>query len=212
MKNFYSRLLYATIITAILYAIFYFYIDRPVAYMMQPLANTIYFKIGYVMMWIGKPAIWAILALIGVIFYLTTGGYKKQNRALDSLFLICASLVLSSVLNTILKDLLARYRPIELFQYGYYGFHFLATAWALNSTPSGHATVAFTFASSLSFLYRRWCGIFYILAILMAVSRIVMDHHYVSDVIFGAYIGIISTMIIRHMFAKKLTILTNIVD
>jgi membrane-associated phospholipid phosphatase len=60
-----------------------------------------------------------------------------------------------------------------------------------NSFPSGHAMVAFATAACLARYYPRWSPLFYAVAILVAIERVLEVAHYVSDVVAGAGIGII---------------------
>ncbi len=56
------------------------------------------------------------------------------------------------------------------------------------SFPSGHTQVAFSLASSLSEKY-GYPYVFYTLAGLVGLARIVKNMHYLSDVVVGAYSG-----------------------
>jgi membrane-associated phospholipid phosphatase len=57
------------------------------------------------------------------------------------------------------------------------------------SFPSGHATLAFATAAALSYLSPRGRWLFLALATGTALSRVVMQAHFYSDVIFGAALG-----------------------
>lgn len=59
------------------------------------------------------------------------------------------------------------------------------------SFPSGHATLAFAGAYILAREHRKWAKLYYLLAILIAISRIYLGKHYPSDVLFGGLIGIL---------------------
>jgi membrane-associated phospholipid phosphatase len=57
------------------------------------------------------------------------------------------------------------------------------------SFPSGHATLAFALAAVLCYVSPRGRPVFVILAAGCAMSRVVMQAHFWSDVIFGAAVG-----------------------
>lgn len=70
--------------------------------------------------------------------------------------------------------------------------------WHTYSFPSGHATISFAFATSLSILFLNssllfsWVYVlaFFLVALLITISRIVVGVHYVTDVLAGALLGL----------------------
>ena len=71
------------------------------------------------------------------------------------------------------------------------------------SLPSGHATTAFAAAVAFGALFPRARIAFWIYAMLVAVSRIVLTAHHPSDVIVGAAVGAWSALLIRNWFAAR---------
>lgn len=57
------------------------------------------------------------------------------------------------------------------------------------SFPSGHATLAFAVAGALSYAFPRGKPLFIAVAFLTALSRVVQEAHFWSDVLFGAALG-----------------------
>lgn len=96
------------------------------------------------------------------------------------------------IITTIVKVILARYRPEMLLFDNHYGFHFFSFKKAYNSMPSGHT--ALTFAGLLAianFFEKKYITLIaIIISGLVAVSRIIILDHFISDVIVAAYIGI----------------------
>ena len=72
----------------------------------------------------------------------------------------------------------------------------------VNSFPSGHTQVAFTIAILIILYTNRYTLIILIFAIFMGVSRIFMSMHFPSDLIFGAYIGSLTSILIFDWFYK----------
>lgn len=107
-----------------------------------------------------------------------------------------------SLLSTLLKRLIGRGRPYVFDQAGLFG---LKPNWldaAYQSFPSGHATTAFALATVLGFLAPRWFKPALGLAAVIAVSRIALGMHYLSDVIFGGAIGLVGAYAVRWLFAQ----------
>lgn len=96
------------------------------------------------------------------------------------------------LITTIVKVILARYRPEMLLFDNRYGFHFFSFKKAYNSMPSGHT--ALTFAGLLAianFFDKKFITIIAVaVCCFVAVSRIIILDHFISDVIVAAYIGI----------------------
>lgn len=97
--------------------------------------------------------------------------------------------------NFILKDWVARPRPLEIAPY-------LDWAKALGVTedgfsfPSGHVTAAMAGMSALCFTRgRKWIIPSVLWVLLMAVSRNYLMAHYPSDVLFAALVGLLSAII-----------------
>jgi undecaprenyl-diphosphatase len=59
------------------------------------------------------------------------------------------------------------------------------------SFPSGHTMTAFSIALVVSFFYPSLEGALFFLALSIAVSRIVLGMHYLSDVLAGTVLGVV---------------------
>lgn len=72
------------------------------------------------------------------------------------------------------------------------------------SFPSGHTSSAFTFAMALTLVLKnKWASIgSFVFAFLMGVSRIYVGVHYPTDVIAGAFVGILYALIGYFIFSK----------
>jgi len=91
---------------------------------------------------------------------------------------VALSLLLATIVVSILKNIITRYRPGE------------SGSDTPNSFPSGHTTSAFAVAGSL-FLYLRLRGIpLLVVAGAIGFSRLFRGSHYLSDVVAGLGIGL----------------------
>jgi undecaprenyl-diphosphatase len=110
-----------------------------------------------------------------------------------TLFLF-ATVGISGIVCDIIKPILGRARPIMGLRDGIYGISpFTRLGFAWNSMPSGHATTAFALACSLTILYPRGRLLWFIFALLVSASRVMVDAHYLSDVCAGAVLGWLTT-------------------
>jgi len=150
---------------------------------------------------------WYIVASI-ILYLFFRYIYKNNLNASRSVF-VFLSLGLGGIFADILKWIAGRYRPVELFNHGYFGFEFFRTGYKWTSFPSGHAQTAFALAMALTILFPRWGMPLFIVAGAVGVSRIILTSHYLSDVIAGAGIGILLTLAIKYYFDRKQIKLTE---
>lgn len=121
--------------------------------------------------------IWFFLA--GLLFFREK---KRHHRFFLPIGL--AGVFSSSIVNLILKPLIARPRPdltMGAIIVGNGSFDY--------SFPSGHATMSFAAAVVLSRTEPKWRRAFYLLAVLVSFSRIYLGKHYPLDVAVGALLG-----------------------
>ncbi|MEG0164992.1 phosphatase PAP2 family protein [Anaerorhabdus sp.] len=144
--------------------------------------------------WIGDwMLLWAILFVIYFIF-------KKQGRNAKILALsLCISFLVNQL---VLKNIVKRPRPfVENSQ-----LPSLINEPTSYSFPSSHSATSFAVASSLSLVNKSLRFISYLLAILIAFSRVYLNVHHPSDVLVGALVGILSTYVaekIVNLFEKR---------
>jgi membrane-associated phospholipid phosphatase len=129
--------------------------------------------------------------------------FVKKNKvwAMKMLFLII-SISASGLMNTLIKWIAGRNRPINLFNHGLFGFDFFKIGYELNSFPSGHSVTVFSLAAALSILFPRFGYLAFVPAAVIASSRVLLTSHYVSDVIAGAAIGMVCTLPVKYYFDR----------
>jgi len=114
---------------------------------------------------------------------------KKLAVVGDKLFFLFVIVALAGIAVDIIKPVLGRARPVILLREGFYGFHPLTFDAAWKSMPSGHANTCFALACVLAVLFPRLRILWFAIAFADALSRVMVNAHYVSDVIAGAVIG-----------------------
>jgi undecaprenyl-diphosphatase len=126
---------------------------------------------------LGDGWLWAALG----IALLAYGGRQRFAAVGSAGLSACAGIVLFWAVKKVCK----RERPCELAP------HCWATLRPPDefSFPSGHTITAFTIAFSVGFFYPGMLAALLVVATIIAVSRIVLGMHFVSDVLIGAAIG-----------------------
>lgn len=111
-----------------------------------------------------------------------------------------AAVAASGIATNIVKALLGRFRPKLYFRDQLYGFDFFHWKSDYLAFPSGHTTTAFAVATVLTILWPRHVAAYFLLALLVAASRVLSNAHWVSDVLGGGFVGIAVTLYVRHVF------------
>jgi membrane-associated phospholipid phosphatase len=102
---------------------------------------------------------------------------------------VFVTIAVPGIVADIMKPVFARARPVLLFRENLFGFTWgspHANAW---SFPSGHSITVTALAVALYAIYPPAWPAYALLALAVMASRIVLDQHYLSDVIAGFYIG-----------------------
>jgi membrane-associated phospholipid phosphatase len=113
------------------------------------------------------------------------------------------AIAVPGVLVTVGKRLIGRARPYSWESAG--AFDFAPLRWHADfaSLPSGHGTTAFATAFAIGALFPRMRVPLWMLAIMVAVSRVAVSAHYPSDVVAGAVIGVFGALVVRNWFAAR---------
>lgn len=140
-----------------------------------------------------------IVALAAPATLFTIGAIKKDSLTKQNALMITGSLVGSTVIMLGMKYSIGRDRPFET----YPELDNLVDP-TDPSFPSGHTSVAFSTATSLTIAYPKWYV--YVPAFLWAgavgYSRMHIGVHYPSDVLVGAIIGSGSAFLSSYLTEK----------
>lgn len=130
---------------------------------------------------LGDGPLWFAIAVIA--FWL-------GNEVTRHLVLLAAvTTVVAGPMTTGLKFLVRRRRPQEM-----NGFY--STKYDRYSFPSGHATRVACLAVVFSRQFPCWAVVFYALALFVALCRVALGIHYLSDVLIGLVIGFLASWVI----------------
>lgn len=114
-------------------------------------------------------------------------------------FLIFSSVVLAAVTTGVLKVLIGRPRPMMLSA----SFNQFIFDWAFNSMPSGHTAATFAGLVMAGMLAPKIKPITWTVAIIVGLSRIYIGAHWPTDVILGAFIGMVSADVVKYLAFKR---------
>ncbi len=214
-----TRIAIAALVTLLLVICGVVWFDKPVYLFLRMFDCNLFKWIGYVF----KGEFWICFcaSFLGV-FYLTKelktneNSLKliKQFKFLSFLrdfiektkhsyvFFIFCSTLSAGIVAKVLKMLIGRARPIFFEALDMVGFFPPSTEWAFNSMPSGHTTVSFAGLIMIGLLVPRFKWLTWTLAILIGVSRVCVGAHWPTDVILGAFIGMVVADIVCWMLRR----------
>lgn len=127
-----------------------------------------------------------LLGVMAVVVALV-GYHRRRGDLVTTGWAGVIALILSGLIARVIKIGFGRPRP-GLFDQGVIEWT-PSFASAHHSFPSGHATAAFALAAVLAVAAPAWRAAFYALATLVAVSRVAVDAHFLSDVVAGGLVG-----------------------
>ena len=157
--------------------------------------------------------VWLVVSfLVVMIFYLRKviktkshigiSNFYKMIRSSYAFWIFC-SVLLASVFGVILKFVIGRMRPIFYDALNMTGFFPFTGDWAFHSMPSGHAMASFAGLVTIGLLAPLAKWFTWTLAIVIGLSRICDGMHWPSDVIFGAFIGMIAADVVHAWMTRR---------
>ena len=173
--------------------------DLSVFSWVQSIQNSVLTPVMTVISLLGTKG--AIFFLLGFVLLLTRK-YRKVGVA------VLGALTITTVCNSVIvKELLARPRPFDLDYdwwqavYRYPDFVSRPDSW---SFPSGHTAAAFAAATAVFAQSRKGGFLLCLFGLLMGFSRVYLEVHYCTDVLFGALFGVlyalIAVAIVKHFY------------
>lgn len=201
--------------------------DRLFRIMCKPLSFILFFSlIAALILYWDKPMVSYFYALdlrhkFPIVSYITRLGlspfyfslflflalysrYIKENAELEArAWFLFWCLAIPAITCIILKVLIGRARPnLYILDniYGFFGFQWSANYWSL---PSGHTTTIMSVMLGLSIVFPRYFYAFLLTAFAVAFSRVLLTHHYLSDVLVAFYLVLLELGIFLAICRKK---------
>ncbi len=125
--------------------------------------------------------------MVAVFFRYVSKNPLWEQRA----WFIWLCIALSNIVCGCLKVILGRARPDLWLQSQEYGFSYLHMDALHMSFPSGHTTTIMSLAFGLSVIFPRFWMLFVSGGLLVALSRVFLLQHYLSDVVAAIYLTLL---------------------
>lgn len=108
----------------------------------------------------------------------------------------------SGLLQNALKVLFGKTRPKLFARYELYGFDFVSFDPQFWSFPSGHTITIVSAVAAIYLVTRRYLFALAAVAIVVASTRMLLSEHYLSDVLFSAYLAVAVALALKHVFLR----------
>lgn len=125
-----------------------------------------------------------IWILLGIVLLFPP---KTRRGGFDMIICLAAAFVLTDI---VLKDLIGRIRPYEVIE----GLKLLVAPETSFSFPSGHTSASFACATALTLSFGKKGAWSFVLAALIALSRLYVGVHYPTDVLGGIVVGTLAAV------------------
>ena len=188
------RWIQATVIMVLFTIVSYLYIDIPLFELFYPhRGDTLLYPVD-VLTDFGKSTWYIIIALLLFVYWI-----DKKPRWADAALLILSTTIISGILVNIPKVIFGRARPQLYADEDIYGFFWAKMDVLYRSFPSGHATTAIAVWLAMALLFPRYRYWLITIGVLIAVSRVILTQHYLSDIIVGGWLGAATTLFLYQM-------------
>jgi len=142
-----------------------------------------------------------VLLFCGIVYHNTGFSFSEFRIPARACFIFLAAI--GSWLNAeMLKISFGRPRPPLYLAGGIYAFQPFNAATDFASFPSEHAAVASAMAAAFSILLPAYRSTFFLLAAIIAISRLLIGLQYPSDILAGGLVGMITVVCLEAMFDR----------
>ena len=208
-----ENLLWAGATVAVLCLYLFAFGDKPVAVFFHSSTPTfaLLHQLALEVSILGNSALHLIPTLV---FYLilrwwvlprTSGPIRREKILMLAhiCFFLFVAVAVSGLLTDLLRIIFGRARPGLLFRHNLYSFYFFQFSVNRWSFPSGHANSIFALATACYLVAPKGKYLYFPIALLVALSRVVLGSHYPSDVMMGAYLGVLTTVYLKSFFLRR---------
>jgi membrane-associated phospholipid phosphatase len=174
------------------------FVDRPLAEALKQIVHGPLESFFKAVTNLGRAELYMVPAALIGLWAWTHGKDTIKRQALY----VFVTLTASGAVELSVKYLLGRTRPKLWLENQEFTLHPLTHGWAVNSFPSGHFQASWAAMTALAVLFPRYSKVFFGLAIIVALSRVMLTVHWLSDAMAGAWVGFASALILREIILK----------
>jgi len=183
-----------------LIVISFLYFDQPIAYYFYSVDMRTNLPLLTWITHLGVGGVYFALLLMFALYF----RYINKNPYWESrVWFLWLCVVVPSIICFGLKVMFGRARPGLLFDehlYGFFGMQLHAPYW---SFPSGHTTTVMGLMFGLAALFPNYCYRFILLGFVIVSSRILLTHHYLSDVLLACYLALLEVGLLHCWIQRK---------
>lgn len=197
------------------------FFDRWLYLKMRLMDNWVFQKMGDIF----QAKAWLIVTAVLVVMFYIKKTIKSETKFVENIkhlnirqiftdflektknsyaFFMFCSILSACVVTGVLKIIFGRARPIFYEALDIVGFFPMATEWAFHSMPSGHATASFASLVMMGLLAPKMRPVTWTLATVVGISRVCVGAHWPTDVILGAFIGMVAADFVKAGLFRRL--------
>ncbi len=154
-------------------------------------------------------SLWYFLSFI-LIFLFSYLAKKTKLISLDKYYYLkklsffgFAYLLVVGIITQLLKHIIGRPRPNHVTSSGGFEFNFFTTESAFHSFPSGHSSTIAAVIIIVTLTLPKLRYFFYFCGFLIALSRVVVGAHFLSDIFAGIVVAIITYKVFSLIIINK---------
>lgn len=148
--------------------------------------------------------LFAALMLVALALPLLHGALRARLLRFGThLEFILVAVLSANLVTEVLKYAIGRGRPFVGGQANPFNFAPMTGTEAYFSMPSAHAVTVFALAFAVGAIWPRLRLPMFAYALLIAVTRLVLLAHHPSDVVAGAVVGLLLSLVVRYWFAAR---------
>lgn len=102
----------------------------------------------------------------------------------------------------LVKHLVGRQRPHVTPELEAHVFDFWTFNWHYHSFPSGHTQTVFSFATILWLTFPKLNNLFFMVPLMLSLTRLPLEEHFLSDVIAGATLGTFAAIWVAKRYRR----------